>query len=50
MKFSAIAPLLAAAAINAAPLEPVIRPMLPIDVFNVTRFAAQSTPHSTTGQ
>ncbi len=48
MKFSTIAPLLAAVAANAAPFEPVIRPVLPIDVFNVTGFQAHSTPHSTT--
>ncbi|KAK0701301.1 hypothetical protein B0H67DRAFT_98129 [Lasiosphaeris hirsuta] len=46
MKFSSITPLLAAAAASAAPLDPVIRPMVPIDVFNVTGFQAYSVPHS----
>ncbi|KAK5656651.1 hypothetical protein OQA88_4631 [Cercophora sp. LCS_1] len=47
MKFSTIIPLAAAA--TASPLipTPAIRPMLPIDVFNVTRFGASSIPHST---
>ncbi|KAK3364370.1 hypothetical protein B0T25DRAFT_576639 [Lasiosphaeria hispida] len=46
MKSSAIATLFAAVAAHAAPLDPAIRPMLPIDAFNVTGFQAYSVPHS----
>ncbi|KAK3326192.1 hypothetical protein B0H66DRAFT_149870 [Apodospora peruviana] len=48
MKLSSVVPFLATVtAAAAAPfINPVIRPMLPVDVFNVTDFYAGSIPHS----
>ncbi|KAK3315988.1 hypothetical protein B0H66DRAFT_274563 [Apodospora peruviana] len=48
MKLSSVVPFLATVtAAAAAPfINPVIRPMLPVDVFNITDFYAGSIPHS----
>ncbi|KAK3331335.1 hypothetical protein B0H66DRAFT_636217 [Apodospora peruviana] len=48
MKLTSVAPLLTTATIAAAApfIDPVILPMLPINVFNVTDFYAGSIPHS----